>query len=93
MIMVPYLHGRYSTVTGFAHIPPAVAGGRGFSWVLELRDFAEPDTPLQWPDPAPDVWCGPDAPRPLGLAGVDAECCDPGPYCDDLPGCVIRTQP
>lgn len=60
---LPYLYGP-SRVTGFAHVPPAVAGGDGFSWVLELRDFAEPDLPMRWPDPAPDVWAGPEAPEP-----------------------------
>lgn len=64
MTHYPYLHGRPSHVTGFSHVPPAVAGGRGFSWVLELRDFAEPDIPMQWSDPAPDVWVGPEAPFP-----------------------------
>lgn len=49
----------------------------------------EPE-PTQTPEPAaaptaPVAGSGTTSPAP------EPECCDPGPYCDDLPGCVLAT--
>lgn len=78
---------------GSARVAGEVDGG--LLWALAEPE--PPETPEPTADPsAAQVGSGPtpgsvgavDPPADPGSTSPEPECCDPGPYCDDLPGCA-----